>query len=307
MTSLTTLQSEASDQVGEKGWRTTARKNVIRQKWKLGNLDDLKEISQYDSLMATQESKLTILSGGSTECHLFDPWLATVAIETVEKLRKEQKTAVFYYCRIAQRTSSFARIMAGFGYHMLSKGDMTQEKYETYLRTINSPEWSNENLGYVTSVILDIINNTKGQETLHIIIDALDRCLGRPTDIIDALKRIVQEAKRRVEILVVVQHVPWALEASVWYQSEALGGKVAVMVCTPTGTWYSGQDKDKIVKMIRQAVRYSEVEKESGMGWIDEKGRRPQLQGHPAIYPSPDDLPPYSAKVSRNKLQDSVH
>lgn len=228
LSDLEILQLTPRDEVEVQQKRVLYRDILVKRNKRPGSLDDL---PGYSALAEGQESKLVVCTSRGLDPWA-NPWLGTLAIETIEKVEKSHENIFSHFCI----DPSFAGTMAHLGLKMLRKAKVTQERYNEYVQAFQNMDRYTTNVDYVTKdvtdIILEIINYFNKHDVLHIVIDAMDVTFGGLNSTLGALKRIVIEAKPRVELLVVAQHFPLELEILDGLEAGD-GGRARVLVYTP--------------------------------------------------------------------------
>lgn len=228
LSDLEILQLTPQDQVEVQQKRVLYRDILVKRNKRPGSLDDL---PGYSALAEGQESKLVVCTSRGLDPWA-NPWLGTLAIETIEKLEKSHESVFSHFCI----DPSFVETMADLGLKMLRTAKVTQERYNQYAQTFQSMDRYPKNVDYatndVTGIILEIINYFNKHDALHIVIDAMDVTFGGLNSTLGALKKIVIEAKPRVDLLVVAQAFPLELETLDRLQAGN-GGRARVLVYTP--------------------------------------------------------------------------
>lgn len=142
--------------------------------------------------------------------------------------------------------------MGNLGLKMLRKAKVAREKYEEYEQAFKGMDRYTKNLDYVTNdvarIMIEIINHFHEQDVLHIVIDAMDVIFGGLNSTLNALKKIVVEAKPRAELLVVARFFPVELEA-LDRRKGGGGGQARVLVYAPS----MGED-DQILRNVPQVT-----------------------------------------------------
>lgn len=204
----------------------------------------------YQSWTRSEDSCLLILSGYNNKSivHLDQCWLSPVAMAMISELRLSPSHLIYAYYVFGQQGESLYRPFSVILLQLLRQkrrvlrnesqcDELRAELYELqkYIHGDNKVmEADEERISALHKVALRVMGFFDESETVHVILDRVDRCcdLKKSADhrkpLLKALIKMVEASRCKLRVLVVINGYQWSVERQRDELEEKMSGKVIV-------------------------------------------------------------------------------
>ena len=241
------MQSKELDQYCE-ALRSDEQLNAAYFEQMRGRRFDLfKACDDYQSWISSENSSLLILSGYNNRSivHVDQCWLSPIAVAMITDLRLNSSHPIYGYYVFNPQGSLLYRPLSVILLQLLRQkyqvlrnrsqsDELRAELYELQKYEHEVMATEDERLSALHKVARRVVGFFDESETVYVILDRLDRCcdLKKRVDhrkpLLKALVRMVEAARCKLRVLVVINGYSWSVEQRRDELEEKLKGRVIV-------------------------------------------------------------------------------